>query len=78
MIYNVYSIKDTLVGFNAPFIMVSDEVARREFANSLIKNPNKDYLQLWKIGDFDDENGWIGERVGEIIMKGTDLATKEE
>lgn len=73
MKYNVYSIQDTLVGYNAPFIMVSDEVAKREFTNSLTKNPNKEYLKLWKIAEFDEDEGTITSIPNELVMKGVDL-----
>lgn len=66
MIYNLYSIQDTLVGFNAPYIMVNEEVAKREYSNFLKKTPNPTDMRLFKIGTFDDATGTI---VGEIPVQ---------
>lgn len=57
----MYSVRDRLVGFNAPFIMPNDEVAKRAFKQRIEKDPNAEDLELYKVGEFDDENGVITE-----------------
>ena len=59
MNYNLYSIQDTLVGFNAPYLMVNDNVAKREYANFLKKTTNPTDMRLYKIATFDDTTGTI-------------------
>lgn len=59
MIYPMYSVRDRLVGFNAPFIMPNEDVAKRAFKQRLEKDPNSEDLELYKVGKFDDETGKI-------------------
>lgn len=59
MIYTLYSIQDTMVGFNAPFLMVNDNVAKREYANFLKTTKNPTDMRLFKIASFDDATGTI-------------------
>lgn len=70
MIYNLYSIQDTLIGFNAPFIMVNEEVAVREYRNFLSTNKNSADQRLYKIGTFDDSTGTVIPIVPVIIEGG--------
>lgn len=57
MIYPIYSIRDRAIGFNSPTIMVNEMVALRSFKQMLQKDPNSDDLELYKIGEFNDETG---------------------
>lgn len=57
MIYGVYSVKDVLVGFNNPFIMVNDEVAKRAFINNTKGKAEAVDLELYRLGLFDDQTG---------------------
>ena len=57
MIYGVYAVKDILIGFNAPFIMGNDEVAKRTFKQTVGNKPERNDLQLWKLGNWNDETG---------------------
>lgn len=70
MKYNMYSIQDTMIGFNAPFIMINEEVAKREYHNFLKKNPNAPDMRLFKIAEFDDETGVINGLIPEQIEGG--------
>ena len=72
MIYNLYAIQDTLVGFNAPFIMVNESVAKREYTNFLKTSKNPTDMRLFKIGTFDDSTGTIVGIIPEQIMGGGD------
>lgn len=63
MVKYFYSIKDELVGFNDPLLMVNDDVAIRTFIASVnqiddLKNNAKDY-SLYLLGDFDSDSGKI-------------------
>lgn len=57
MIFGVYSVKDVLVGFNNPFLMVNDEVAKRAFIQNIKGKPEANDLELFKLGTFDDQTG---------------------
>lgn len=70
MIYNLYSIQDTMIGFNAPFIMINEEVAKREYNNFLKINKNPEDQRLYKVGTFDDATGTIIPIVPVIIEGG--------
>lgn len=78
MKYGVYTIQDTMMLYNAPFVMYSDEIAKREFANNMTRNPNRAYMRLWKIGEFDEETGTIIPGEAQLLIKGVDLGEKEE
>lgn len=57
MIFGVYSVKDVLVGFNNPFIMVNDDVAKRAFINNTKGKPEANDMELYRLGLFDDQTG---------------------
>lgn len=70
MIYKVYSIQDTLLGFNAPFIMPNEAIAKRSYVLEAKKNENSLDLRLYEIGEFNDETGEITPKVPTQIMGG--------
>ena len=72
MIYNMYAVQDVMVGFNAPFIMVNENVAKREYANFLKsqKCTNPTDMRLFKVGTFDDATGTIVGIVPEQFVGG--------
>lgn len=61
MTTNIYSIKDTKIGFRQPFLQQNDAVAAR--TAKWMANEKKDYeledQELWKLGTFNDETGII-------------------
>lgn len=63
MILNFYSLKDELVGFNAPQLMENDDVAIRNIRgavlNTKVLSDNAKDYSLYKIGSFDTETGHI-------------------
>ena len=59
MKYNLYAVRDRLVGFNAPFIMPNEEVAKRAFKQRIEKDPNAEDLELYRVGNYDDDTGII-------------------
>lgn len=77
MIYNLYSIQDTLVGFNAPFIMVNENVAKREYQHYLETSKNPEDMRLFKIGTFDDASGTIIGKTPTQIMGGKTNGDKD-
>ncbi len=70
MIYDLYSIQDTMVGFNAPFVMVNENVAKREYQNWLKSSKNPEDMRLFKVGTFDDATGTVLPLTPECIMGG--------
>lgn len=72
MIYSLYSVQDVMVGFNAPFIMVNDNVAKREYANWLKSQKNPTDMRLFKVGTFDDATGTVLPLTPEQILGGGD------
>lgn len=70
MMYKVYSIQDTLMGFNAPFIMPNEAIAKRSYVQNAKKNENSLDLRLYEIGTFDDETGEIIPKTPTQIMGG--------
>lgn len=70
----LYAVKDVLVGeFMNPVPMANDEVARRSLriaANepSAFKD-NKQDIQLWYLGEFDNETGEFKENKPHLVGK---------
>lgn len=64
MIYGVYSVRDVKSGFLFPTVDVNDQVAIRDFVNSIastefvVSSYAKD-LALYHIADFDSDTGRI-------------------
>lgn len=72
MIYQIFSARDTLIGFNAPFIMINEQVAKRDFLDRIEQAPPhiRNDLSLWNIGTFDDETGTIIPKMPEMVIFG--------
>lgn len=70
MIYGVYAVKDILVGFNAPFVLVNDDIAKRAFKNSVGQKPEKDDLQLWRLSQWNDITGEFLNNQPEMLAFG--------
>lgn len=77
MIYGLYAIKDTKVGFMQPFIQVNDDVAVREFrnivnsSNSLV-SANYTDMELYQLGSYNQDTGLVESKVS-FIVKGADV-----
>lgn len=73
----IYAVKDTVQGaFMQPFYLQNDNVAKRAFSmaiNDQASNWSKmaKDLQLYKLGEYDDETGIILSKV-EYLAKGAD------
>lgn len=84
MINTIYSIKDTKIGFTAPFTMQNDAVAVRAFsASAQAQQPNPvntfpEDKELWKMGTFDDQTGVITSYEPKYVAKAVDYIIKGE
>lgn len=80
MIYNLYSLKDELVGFNAPVRFDNDQVAIRSFMELMktddYKGIKKD-LSLYKIGSFDTDSGSFITELPTKLIDGNSVAGNE-
>lgn len=79
----IYSIKDTKIGFMQPFYQANQAVAIRAFNNAVNAkesnniNQNADDMELWELGEFDDQTGEIKSEV-KYVIKANDLIKKGE
>ena len=79
---NIYSIKDTKIGYMSPLYLQNDGVAVREFSNLAQKkepniiNTNAEDKELWLLGHFEDQTGEILSEI-RFIAKATDYVIKE-
>ena len=71
MIFNLYAVQDTMVGFGAPYLKVNEEVAKRDYQNFLKVEPARADMRLFKIGTYDDSTGTILPIIPECIMGGS-------
>lgn len=72
MTYNIYTVHDKVMGsYMAPFIMINEEAAKREFKIMCTRKPEiAEDLTLWKLGTFEDETGTIVGKMPEMITFG--------
>lgn len=83
MKFKIYSIKDTKIGFMQPFYQANQAVAIRAFNNAVNAkeanniNQNADDMELWELGEFDDQTGEIKSEV-KYVVKANDLIKKGE
>lgn len=75
MIFPIYSIKDSKVGFTPPTVDQNDGSAIRNFAyainNGGIMNYSPNDFDLYKIGEFNDESGIVNSfKPPEFIVAG--------
>lgn len=81
---NIYAVKDTIQGaFMNPFYLQNDQVAMRSFKNTIeseqmntIKMNAKD-MQLYKLGEFEEETGEIKSEVKFLVNGSHYLPIKE-
>lgn len=76
----IFSVKDNLIGFNAPFIRQNERVAIREF-RTLIDNLDEKAdqsvfdLGLYCIGTFDLETGVIESHDPQVVLLASQCLT---
>lgn len=83
MIYNVYSVRDSKVGFGNPFVDASDPSAKRGFffafsnPSSLVNFSPADF-SLYRIGTFDSDSGVIEKILPEYVCCAIDFVGKDK
>lgn len=70
MIYKLYAVQDTLVGFGKPFIGINEEVVKRDYLEANTNNPHKTDMRLFEIGTFDDSTGTVTGIIPNQILGG--------
>ena len=81
MIYSIYVVRDLKTGFMTPTTDFNDASARRNFEhavmqrNSLMYTHAEDY-ELFKIGQYDSDTGYIESQMPTMICAGTDVKIK--
>ena len=84
MITKIYAIKDTKIGFTAPFVMQNDAVAVRAFSGmAQSQQPNQvntypDDKELWTMGEYNDQTGEIIPTKPKYVAKANDFIIKGE
>lgn len=78
MKYDVYSVRDALVGFGFPVPMDNDAVAVRNFGETHKNVGSPEDFSLWKIGSFDTETGTIVSDLPSMLVQLTDVIRKGE
>lgn len=69
----LYAVKDVLVGYMNPFVMLNQQQAVRAFShtvNSKQPNPIQDdmeHMQLWRLGTFDELTGVLVSKPEMIV-----------
>lgn len=80
MIFNLYSLKDELVGFNAPVRFDNDQVAIRSFIELMktdeYKGIRKD-LSLYRLGSFDTDSGSFVSELPAKLIDGNSVVGSE-
>lgn len=59
MIYKLYAVQDTVIGFSQPYIMINEEAAKRDYLERVKVNPHANDMRLFEVGTFDDSTGTI-------------------
>lgn len=81
MITNLYSVRDTKVGFMAPFADANDAVAMRSFA-SLVANDKTAYhyypadFSLYFVGQFESDSGALLIYDRRLVCEAVDVLDK--
>lgn len=70
MIYKLYAVQDTLIGFGKPFIGINEEAVKRDYLEANSDNPHKCDMRLFEIGKYDDSNGTITSIIPQQILGG--------
>lgn len=81
MVSNVYSVRDTKVGFSDPFICPNDSAASRALsfsfnnATNMVSYSPADF-NLYRIGTFDSDTGLIEKCLPEFVCCALDFVDK--
>lgn len=73
---HLYSIFDSVAGFYSPvFQAENDAHASRMFVSSIDLDHKHDFA-LWKLGEYDQDNGTIYEKTPTLVLHGKAVADK--
>uniref|UniRef100_A0AAU8AW41 Nonstructural protein n=2 Tax=unclassified Microvirus TaxID=338099 RepID=A0AAU8AW41_9VIRU len=83
MIFDVYSIRDVKSGYSLPITEMNDAVAMRNFANAVNKegsiyNTHAKDFSLYRIGNFDSENGILEDDIPQLVCEAYSLLEEKE
>lgn len=83
MIYNLYSIKDELSEFAAPFTITDDNQAKRFWRSEIVYKrqimmDNPEDYSLYKVGKFETETGIVTYTAPEKIESAKSFVRKKE
>ena len=77
MIYPLFSIKDDLTGYGIPFASDNDATGMRAFYEYVSMNKlmsqNKSQFNLYHVGEFDTESGFISGSTPRYICSALDF-----
>lgn len=76
----IFSVRDSMIGFNSPYIRVNERVAIREFRSMVDELDNKGDqavfdLGLYCVGTFDVETGVIVPHDPQVVLLATQCLT---
>lgn len=78
MLYPIYSVYDSAVGFNPPVVQRSEAFAKRAFAENFRNAFQRSDFVLYQIGDFNEETGEIYTMTPVRICSGSDFMSEVE
>lgn len=78
MKFGLYAIRDVHTGFLSPVPESNDNVAIRNFAHAVmndksVMNSHPEHFSLYKIGEFESDNGQITPLMAEHIYDATEV-----
>ena len=78
MIFPMYAVRDSLIGFSMPVIRDNDAVASRAFEFDCNRDDSPyrshpEHFQLYYIGDYDTDNGDIDPAVARLVCSASDF-----
>ena len=79
----LYAIKDTLVGFSAPYAQHNDAYAKRALENAVKDtkpnhiNTNPEDKELFYVGTFDEDTGIITGETPQFLARASEYVKKE-
>jgi hypothetical protein len=74
----MYTIRDNVAElFNKPFFAVNNATAIRSFASAMQKEPHKNDYALYRVGEFNEDNGEVTPEPPQKIYTGFDIKEEE-
>lgn len=78
MLYKLYAVRDSKVGFMMPTVELNDAVAQRNFAYAVNNNGTMNYspndFDLFRLGTYDTDNAKIVlDDIPELVVSGSSV-----